>query len=476
MADENTTGDLAPSKRPRDVSPEEEDHEGRVVGEESQISTFSIDDEISCGICLGVLESPYTVIPCLHTFDKDCLLGWNDTCPLCKTRATSGRHSFQLQAIVNHYESKRPPHKRARADEAAGAEQIGVDKAEIYPFGVAPPVAGNQQPDHNGEDEDNFDDFIEDDEDEGMEDEDLFDILVGGRIVFPCAACRPGHHSGYTCPVPIPEPTDPVKDSEAQEYLNGRRPIAEPRRGDKRVPFDEALHNLPETEHLFTDELKAEINRACEQHVVCIRCSNYLPRNWPGRAQSICKGCGNATCEAFDQVGCPWRIANRFLTPFNETGNDFNPELLWSQVSRTHAHFFRNQTERQRFLDRLAANNITPASATQELLREAGHDEGDYFCTNCISATLVNGFVANWERKKENGEVPPPAQAPNPPVCWYGRECRTQSHNAGHAVRFNHDCDPRPQGQDQPAPQAPVPIPALAPDQAPGAAQPAALP
>ncbi|CEL52001.1 hypothetical protein RSOLAG1IB_00538 [Rhizoctonia solani AG-1 IB] len=322
MADGNISGGPNPSKRSRDASPEEDDHAYEGVGEESQVSTFSIDDEISCGICLGVLESPYTVIPCLHTFDKNCLIGWwqrNDTCPLCKTRATAGRHSFQLQAIVNHYDSKRPPHKRARADEAAGVGQGQgrEEKAEIYPFGVAPPV--NQLPDQNEEDEDegDMDDFAEDEDEEDIDDGDLFQLLVGGRIVFPCGACRPGHHSGYTCPAPIPEPTDAIKDSETQDYLNGRRLIAEPQRGDRRIPFEEGLHNLPGMDHLFTDELKREINRACEQHIACTRCSSYIPLDWPGRAQSICKGCGSATCEAFDQVGCPWGVVNRFLTSFN---------------------------------------------------------------------------------------------------------------------------------------------------------------
>ncbi|CCO28825.1 hypothetical protein BN14_02823 [Rhizoctonia solani AG-1 IB] len=246
MADGNISGGPNPSKRSRDASPEEDDHayEG------------------------------------------------NDTCPLCKTRATAGRHSFQLQAIVNHYDSKRPPHKRARADEAAGVGQGQgrEEKAEIYPFGVAPPV--NQLPDQNEEDEDegDMDDFAEDEDEEDIDDGDLFQLLVGGRIVFPCGACRPGHHSGYTCPAPIPEPTDAIKDSETQDYLNGRRLIAEPQRGDRRIPFEEGLHNLPGMDHLFTDELKREINRACEQHIACTRCSSYIPLDWPGRAQSICKG------------------------------------------------------------------------------------------------------------------------------------------------------------------------------------------
>ncbi|CAE7227574.1 unnamed protein product [Rhizoctonia solani] len=160
--------------------------------------------------------------------------------------------------------------------------------------------------------------------------------------------------------------------------------------------------------------------------------------------------------------------------------------MFWEQVSGTYPQFFRNPTERQRFLDRLTNNNITPSSATQELLREAGHGDADYFCSVCIESTVRNGFAESWRRKKENGEVPLPgthtfsslqlgltqrlAQAANLPDCWYGRECRTQGHNAGHAARLNHDCDPRPAGQAQQAPPAPDPAPApevQAPDQLP---------
>ncbi|CAE6455247.1 hypothetical protein ACGC1H_004531 [Rhizoctonia solani] len=465
MADRNRAASSNSLKRLREVSPEAEDLGD--VGEESQISTFSIDDEISCGICLGVLESPYTVIPCLHTFDKDCLVGWwqrNDTCPLCKTRATSGRHSFQLQAIVNHYDSKRPPHKRAHTDNAGAGQEAG--KAEIYPFGVAPPAVVNQPQDHD-EDEHEDEGFDEDNEDEDNDEDDGDrNVLVGGRIVFPCPACRPGHPSGYTCPTPIPEPTEAVKDSEAQDYLNGRRAIIEPARGNARIPFAEGLHNAPGAEHLFTAELKAEINHACEEHVACFRCSSYLPRNWPGRAQSICKGCGIATCEVFDQLGCPLGMMNRFLTPFNEAGNRTPPEILWERISGRHPRFFANRTEYQRFLDRLAANNITVNSVAQELLREAGHGEMDCFCSPCIASTLHHGFAENWRRKMENGEVPLPAQAPNLANCWYGRDCRTQSHNAGHAARLSHDCDPRPPNQAQQAPAPdPAPAPALVADQ-----------
>ncbi|KAF8320541.1 uncharacterized protein EI90DRAFT_2599163 [Cantharellus anzutake] len=71
-------------------------------------TSFSAD--LSCGICLDVLQRPYTVVPCLHTFDKECLVEWwktNGTCPICKRRAHSGRFAFQLNGILQRYNKQK---------------------------------------------------------------------------------------------------------------------------------------------------------------------------------------------------------------------------------------------------------------------------------------------------------------------------------------------------------------------------------
>ncbi|KAG9098047.1 hypothetical protein FS749_004817 [Ceratobasidium sp. UAMH 11750] len=453
---------------------------GDQIGDESQISTFSIDDEISCGICLGVLESPYTVIPCLHTFDRDCLAGWwkqNNTCPLCKIRATSGRHSFQLQAIVNHYDNKRPPRKRARgSDENAQND----DRAELYPFGVAPPPPG-ANPRHQDDDEDggDFHDFDEDEDDENEDDEDEDDdnLLPGGRLVFPCPACRPGHPSGYTCPHPIPEPTEVMKRTEKEDYFNGRREVVAPARGQPRISFAEGLHTLPGAGLVFQDDEIAEINRACEDHVACHACNAYVPRNWPRSIESTCRLCSRATCMLFDPQQCPrlWEDIWLSLRSFNEAGNDITPETLWHRIASRYDHFERNPVERDRFVAVIVANNgINPVVV--ELMTSAGQAAeaiGPFYCKQCVTDTATDKIEEWWNAKKAAGALP--AEVANLPQCWYGRECRTQRHNIGHAQRFSHDCDPRPQPQAQaqpqaqpqpqpdPQPQPPPPPPAPAP-------------
>lgn len=448
-------------KRKRDSSPHVESQEE--AGNESQFSTFSIDEEISCGICLGVLESPYTVIPCLHTFDKDCLVGWwqnNNTCPLCKTTATSGRHSFQLQAIINHYDEKRPAHKRARAPEGIDGGR-DADKGEIYPFGVAPPPAPANHNHNDEEDEEDIDLEEDEDEDEDEDDGDDGDLMVGGRLVFPCPACSPGHPSGYTCPIPIPEPTDAAKVWEAREYMNLRRPIVHPGRGQTRVALALGLHELPYPQHPMTDEVRAEIGRACAEHIACTNCSSYIPRDWPRRNESTCQICSRATCAPFDPLGCPVIYGQFTLAPFNEAGTAINTFTLWDIISRANHHFRANVIERTRFTDRLTAHNITPSTIAQELLQSAGHGAEHYFCTWCVGNLVGGEFATWWRTKKESGTAPVAAEVARLNDCWYGRDCRTQSHNAGHASRFNHDCDPRP-AQAQAQAQAPAPAPAPA--------------
>ncbi|XP_049428794.1 E3 ubiquitin/ISG15 ligase TRIM25 isoform X4 [Epinephelus fuscoguttatus] len=54
---------------------------------ESQFSLMSLEDELTCSICLSTFDCPVT-IPCGHNFCQDCLLAtWKDSysCPQCRT-------------------------------------------------------------------------------------------------------------------------------------------------------------------------------------------------------------------------------------------------------------------------------------------------------------------------------------------------------------------------------------------------------
>ncbi|KAF8073608.1 hypothetical protein FPV67DRAFT_1478596 [Lyophyllum atratum] len=60
----------------------------------------------------------------------------------------------------------------------------------------------------------------------------------------------------------------------------------------------------------------------------------------------------------------------------------------------------------------------------------------DWLCTACTIA-VIRDHLHLWllERKRESGEQ-------IPEDCWYGYNCRTQTHKLYHATRVNHLCEP----------------------------------
>jgi hypothetical protein len=176
-----------------------------------------------------------------------------------------------------------------------------------------------------------------------------------------------------------------------------------------------------------TDNFKAELNRACAQHVTCISCTTYIPLNRPHRIESTCTVCSRATCASFDPLGCPLNFGQFVLRHFNgafifhnhsfflpykhfyyftELGTTTHPIILWNIATRArHFHFNRNTTERDRFLNCLAANNLTPALIAQEIAQSAGYDEEHFFCTECEGSIIEREIAMWWQRKRDSGAV-----------------------------------------------------------------------
>ena len=61
-------------------------------------------------------------------------------------------------------------------------------------------------------------------------------------------------------------------------------------------------------------------------------------------------------------------------------------------------------------------------------------------CKSCACRVFTD-LVYNYRADIPQTELP--ATVTSRPNCWYGRECRTQVHNHGHAQRFNHICEIR---------------------------------
>ncbi|KAF8320540.1 uncharacterized protein EI90DRAFT_3080531 [Cantharellus anzutake] len=66
-------------------------------------------------------------------------------------------------------------------------------------------------------------------------------------------------------------------------------------------------------------------------------------------------------------------------------------------------------------------------------------DPNTRVCEQCISRVIKDQIHRWWERERSRGNLDPSIISLE--NCWYGRECRTQTHNMSHAERYNHVCD-----------------------------------
>ncbi|KAI0689659.1 hypothetical protein BC835DRAFT_1368005 [Cytidiella melzeri] len=64
-------------------------------------------------------------------------------------------------------------------------------------------------------------------------------------------------------------------------------------------------------------------------------------------------------------------------------------------------------------------------------------DKEQWYCQTCISTLFTSRFPSWWFAKRRDSNYPPA-----PEDCWYGWDCRTQTHKYQHARRLNHFCKP----------------------------------
>jgi hypothetical protein len=394
---------------------------------DTQASNMSIDADLMCGICMGVLERPYTVIPCLHTFDKQCLVDWwkdHGDCPMCRMPSTSARFSFQLKGIIDRVDRKR---KKKRE---IGPDGDNYDQQDICPFGRAPPPRPATHDDQD-DDEENEDENDEDeDEDEEDEEEDDEPIHTTGDLVYPCPSCYPNNGRGYDCPVPIPQPTD--ADVQAMQLQVGAGYLVGP------PSRQNAVYPVP-------IEFARQRNVVgLDGHVQCLSCRFYMPKDF-NVDESQCSACKKHCCYRFDPAGC---FHGAELRPVNDLNSqNLTPYVLFGYIH--HPNLRTNASERDIFVRYLQQQAITVNKILEDVVELKREDEGDNneekwladkrLCAGCVSEAARDKLYEWWIRERAKGHLD--AAARDRDDCWYGYECRTQTHNVRHAGNLNHICD-----------------------------------
>ncbi|KAG8914499.1 hypothetical protein FRC00_013001, partial [Tulasnella sp. 408] len=109
--------------------------------EQSQASQFSasgsqrnpMEDQLSCGICLSVMDNPFLVLPCMHSYCRECLDHWwqnQANCPICKQRSQLAKHNFHLANIIDQFRRDANRVSRRQLDDSA--------REDLYPRGRRP--------------------------------------------------------------------------------------------------------------------------------------------------------------------------------------------------------------------------------------------------------------------------------------------------------------------------------------------------
>ncbi|PVG00708.1 hypothetical protein CPB86DRAFT_754177 [Serendipita vermifera] len=407
----------------------------------------------ACPICQDIMSHPYTIVDCMHKFDKHCLVEFwktNACCPLCKVPSSKAAHDFNIQGIVDNVSNH------------GNHLLVLLDNAPIYPSPIASLGYSrgfsvsmfDPESQHDMESVYHEGERMDDDPSETRT-QILFGhdpMRPGGNLVFPCDSCLPGNNTGYQCSWPIPMPTT---DEINHEIRRTGRVIRPPQGLERRAPLSLG-HDVP----------------GINAHLQCEGCSMYVPRQFPANIRcTLCRSvyCGEYTrkgnCNGISLHPANGKFTHHraipALTPFlalvykagtmRELVMDSFPELIRL-----------NRDEMERLEAHLTHRNLTPQLILQQIVeaneRAFEFNEDDQFamesqgapkenpwtqallCTMCIESLVrVKASVWNWwVRERASDNVHPSLKTL--PNCWYGWECRTQIKSfpvPTHSSRFN---------------------------------------
>ncbi|KAM3579778.1 hypothetical protein VKS41_007859 [Umbelopsis sp. WA50703] len=254
----------------------------------------------------------------------------------------------------------------------------------------------------------------------------------------PCRSCAPDNNTGYTCPSPIPAYAHP-----------------------------EIAPNLPTSWDIPTPH----------GHLRCYDCEKFMPARYRDDQPSLlqaCSFCKRTYCHVYWGCEQPDRshlgkltdipIAQIFDLLASES--NFNASDCLNNVDRQflRQYFeFANITLDQAWLKCMSMldNGSYVCAAAQDMTAAAQDHYNAYrqpleitssgstvtsarpssvllACATCKIDVFWGQMFGYYKSIPSNTM---PDRMRNRENCWYGKECRTQWHNTGHALRRNHACE-----------------------------------
>ncbi|KAI5811499.1 hypothetical protein DFH27DRAFT_648828 [Peziza echinospora] len=340
----------------------------------------SLEKALSCPICTDVLYTPVTAIACLHTFCGSCLVPWLQRSGNCPTCRAP------ITSIKDDHRSNSllEIFLALHPTKARPADERTALDA-LYKAGqkveIGVPAEGYSD---NEEEVDDGDD--DDDGDINAARRRNLNIFMNPRVQ-PCVFCDPagGYADEYVCPVPI--------------------------RNEDSV-FSEAFMS------------------AVEAHGRCRGCEVVLPK---GMEIFSCKDCSVMWCSR--RFNCLYN-GGPLLDSVDDwmVGDDsFNPQYAF-----TGTNIPNDGIEYRMFLDYMTSNGLSNSDVASRI-RATLPNQDHTTCMSCFRVRIREKFIDWWIDERERVGL-----VDNRDKCWYGKGCRTQTHNRAHADRLIHACNEVP--------------------------------
>jgi len=355
---------------------------------------LQFEQELICGICQDVLYKSISLMPCLHNFCSPCYSAWIKSqkedlskpasCPKCRGKVKGIGRNTTVQNLVDNFLIKHPDKKKS-PEEILDLEKTNLITDEYlrtHQF-----VKRKKRHLYNSDGEldvsgvyDSDGEYVDDEDDDDEEDDENFD---GVQSIRPrCVECiTPSTVDGFQC----------------GEY---------------------------------------------QAHVTCSAgCGQMMPRRDnlpPGRSQS-CHFCHGLFCELYFGRPC--------LAP-NETGH-FRELSLHTMNQLPTNCLNSNSAERDILLNWMGKKSMSVDQLFKDIclgleskkwkLKYQGIDVSSHdICCKACATNIFSQLIYSYREAIPKTEFPQETQIK--PDCYYGNECRSQSHNVSHSLRYNHIC------------------------------------
>ncbi|KAJ3208823.1 hypothetical protein HDU67_006515 [Dinochytrium kinnereticum] len=186
-----------------------------------------------------------------------------------------------------------------------------------------------------------------------------------------------------------------------------------------------------------------------QDHMFCVNCNTSFPNR--GLPEQRCQFCQSPFCSIY-LGACRRHMIREFMLLKDykalAIGTDFFKSNRFEQ-SVIDNYLKSNNISTQQVilecLDRIESNTLKIFFNGVVAITSNAQDPGfkpvsrqSYSCARCASI-LFEEFCFQYRLNLDEDKLP--ANVKGRPNCWYGRGCRTQTHNQAHAAKLNHMCE-----------------------------------